>query len=292
VNSNSCQKLAGYLLAILLAILLAATTRITSAETPFVIDTSRLVQVTSVEGLPADVKKLLGRQKAGIEGFADKWDKFNKTDVIDPRLPMRRFNTGGAGPTSALVAYEQGGQEYSIHAIAFALEKSGWVEVGKWTLPRATHTLHGLLEFVDSEHYGIRIRPAPLRRNGPLREANLSDQEIGEIQAAALDVFPGSLLNISGAVSGCPCEEGAGCSDQVWVVVHRAGQTQGLELSRIDGHWLVGRVQQWWLSFEQVQRIRAPETRSKALQALNDSFPVCANKPATATPEVVSRPQP
>ena len=274
-------------------IVLTAMPRVAAAaEIPFVIDTSRLVQVNSVEGLPPDVKKILGRQKTGIEGFADKWDKFNKTDVIDPRLPLRRFNTGGAGPTSALVAYEQGGREYSIHATAFALERSGWTAVGEWTLQEHPYTLFGLLELVDSAHYGYRVKSRPLRRDGPLRELNLSDQETREIQAATLEVFPGSLLNISGVVTGCPCEEGVECSDQVWVVAHRTGHTQGLELSRIDGHWEIGRVQQWWLSFEQVQRIRTPEKHSKAMQELNDSFPMCVNKPALATQEAASRPRP
>ena len=80
------------------------------------------MEVHSVEGLPMDVKRMLGRQKAGVEGLADKWEPFNKTDVIDARLPMRRFTTGGAGPSSALLAYEQGGRGYSVHAAAFYAE--------------------------------------------------------------------------------------------------------------------------------------------------------------------------
>jgi hypothetical protein len=75
----------------------------------------------------------------------------------------------------------------------------------------------------------------------------MSDQEIREIQAATVEVFPGSLLDISGIVTGCPCEEGLKCSDQVWVVAHRAGHTHGLELSRVNGHWVVGTGSEIWM---------------------------------------------
>jgi hypothetical protein len=270
-------------------VLIPLATRAAAADVPFVIDTARLVQVVSVEGLPMDVRKLLGRQKSGIEGFADKWGEFNKTDLIDERLPMRRFIVGGAGPSSALVAYEQGGLGYSIKAAAFALDRSGWVKVGEWVLPENPYNLRGLLELVDSRHYSYRPRPLPIRRDGPLREVNLSDQEVREIQAATLEVLPGSLLNISGVVAGCPCEEGLECADQVWVVAHRTGYTQGLELSHINGRWRIGVVQQWWLDFEKIRNIRTSAGYSKAMQKLDDSFPRCANKPAAAA-QAASRP--
>lgn len=286
---TAVNTIARYLFAMVLVTL---ATRAAAADTPFVIDTRQLVEVKTVEALPRDVKRLLGRQKSGVEGFADRWDKFNKTDVVNEKLPMRRFLVGGAGAISALVAYEQGGRAYSIHASAFALESSGWTEVGKWTLRENPYSLRKLLESVDSEHYPSSVlRPGPGRRDGPLRKANLSDQETREIQAATLEVFPGSLLNISGVVSGCPCEEGPACSDQVWVVAHRPGHTQGLELSRIDGHWMIGIVQQWWLSYEQIQSLWRTAAYSKALQTLNDSFPVCA-KPAPSIPETVPAPHP
>jgi hypothetical protein len=63
---------------------------------------------------------------------------------------------------------------------------------------------------------GARVHGAtPVRRDGPLREADLSDEEAREIQGVAHVVVPDALVNISGVVTGCPCEDGTGCSDQV-----------------------------------------------------------------------------
>jgi hypothetical protein len=123
-----------------------------------------------------------------------------------------------------------------------------------------------------------RIRQTqPERRNGPLREANLSDNEVREIQGIAFRVFPGAILNISGVVTGCPCEEGPACADQVWVVARSGGQTGGLQLSRIGGRWAIGVIQQWWLDYQRLRsdRTLAPDKRFDALQAMLDQFPAC-----------------
>ena len=84
----------------------------------------------------------------------------------------------------------------------------------------------------------------------------MSDEEVREIQAVVFQVLPGSILNISGVVSECPCEDGPACSDQVWIVAHRPNQTKGLQLSRIDAHWAIGPVQQWWFDFENLAATR------------------------------------
>ena len=116
---------------------------------------------------------------------------------------------------------------------------------------------------------------------------------IGPGGSIALAVVPGAIVNISGVVTGCSCEEGSACSDQVWVVAHRSGYSQGLELSRVNGHWGVGVVQQWWLNFQELQVVRAtsPSTYNQALQNLYDSYPACTDK-AGATQEILSRMQP
>ena len=284
--------LAAYLLAVLL---IPLATPLVAADVPFPVDTRSLLEVISIEGLPADVKQILGCQKTGVEGIADKWERFNATDVIYNEFPMRRSVAGGAGPSSAVVAYEQGGRGYSFLAAAFALEASGWTKVSEWTLRENPHTLHRLLELVDSQHYPSRATlMRPVRRDGPLRELNVSDQEVREIQSIALAVLPGSIVNISGVVTGCPCEEGSACSDQVWVVAHRPGHSQGLELSRVNGHWGISVVQQWWLNFEELQAVRAtsPSTYTQALQNLYDSYPACTDRLADAAQEIASRSQP
>lgn len=287
------------LAALLLAtVLIPPPMPVGAADIPFPIDTRSLVEVRSIEAFPEDVRKALGRQKSGAQGIADKWDKVNARGSTNNQLPVRRFITGGVGPSSALVAYEQGGGGTSAQAAAFSLERSGWVKVGQWTLHEKTYSLHGLLELVDSKHYpeganwkrrailSERMKKTrPFRRDGPLRELNVTDEEVLEIKSATLRIYPGSLVNISGVVTGCPCEEGLACSDQVWIVTHRPGLMKGLQLSRINGHWAVGIVQQWWLNFEKVEGIRttSPRAYDKAIQNLYDSFPACANDPTGST---------
>jgi hypothetical protein len=86
------NALTAYLLAVLL---ISLVTPVVAADPHFLLDDGLLVEVTSIEGLPADVKKLLGRQKTDAEGIADKGERFNRRDVIyDDRVPMRRFITG------------------------------------------------------------------------------------------------------------------------------------------------------------------------------------------------------
>src|SRR5690348_11837380 len=57
----------------------------------------------------------------------------------------------------------------------------------------------------------------PHRRDTPVREKNISDDEIREIENVIHDIFPHALVNISTVVTGCPCEEGPKCKDQVWL---------------------------------------------------------------------------
>jgi hypothetical protein len=44
-----------------------------------------------------------------MEGIADRTGKYNSTDVVDSRLPMRRFLIAGLDADSALLAIEHGG---------------------------------------------------------------------------------------------------------------------------------------------------------------------------------------
>ena len=43
------------------------------------------------------------------------------------------------------------------------------------------------------------------------------------------------IVNISGVVEGCPCEDGSTCTDQVWILASRPNQTVGLLLSKVGG---------------------------------------------------------
>ncbi len=124
----------------------------------------------------------------------------------------------------------------------------------------------------------------PRQPDGRLRYLNISDDEVREIQRIASEVVPDVFVYISGVTVGCPCEDGPACSAQVWVVARRADNTTaGLLLSKVSDHWAIGRVQHWWLMFDDLQsRNRAFESASEYQQAqdrLIDEFPACAQDP-------------
>ena len=271
-----------------------------SEEYPGGIDGRSLVEVRRLCELPNGVATALGWQKVGLEGIAETGGQFNSTDIVDSRLPLRRFITGGASKNFALVGYEEGGPSYPAHpyhARAYLLGTSGWRQTEEWRLVASPHTLQELLWLVNHtivlEKLGLlgdsKPRATPVRRDGPLRDVDLSDEEVREIQAVGRGVVPDALVNISGVVTGCPCEEGTGCSDQVWIVAHRPGEMKGLQLSRINDRWTIGPVQQWWLDSEQLYARRASFASWKEFlserQKLDDRFPTCTGESASSMTE-------
>jgi len=53
------------------------------------------------------VSVFLGKGLGGLKGIADRDEKFNATDAINPALPMRRFGLGATAPDCVLVSVEQ-----------------------------------------------------------------------------------------------------------------------------------------------------------------------------------------
>ena len=58
----------------------------------------------------------------------------------------------------------------------------------------------------------LRTRPEYSERE--LRENNLSDIEIRQIEQATHAVVPGAIVNIGGVWAACPCEDGIDCDNQ------------------------------------------------------------------------------
>lgn len=122
----------------------------------------------------------------------------------------------------------------------------------------------------------------PARRDAPMRELNISDEEVREVEAIAYKYLPRTTINISPVVTDCPCEEGLACNAQVYVVSTVKDKWRGLQLSRMNAHWQLGVVQEWWLRY---QDIRDPHTgdsfldyylHRKAVSELLEEFPVCS----------------
>jgi hypothetical protein len=283
---------------LVLAALLASTP--VHAQTPgkLGLDSRSLIEVRTLAALPPEVAERLGRGKPGVDGIADTYQPFNKTGDVRSPLPLRHFLVAGSNLQQVLVEYERGGKEPAYFAIAFRMELSGWRQGATWRLSQPASSLRALLSALDpsKEELALRKRQErvqrvirrPTRRDGPLRDQNVSDQEIREIEAATRQVVPGAIVNISGVVAGCACEEGADCSAQVWVVPYRPGAPGGLQLSRVSGVWKVGLVQQWWLEYDQLmaqQSRLSVDERIAREDDLYSRFPVCPDKPPDSKQE-------
>jgi len=118
----------------------------------------------------------------------------------------------------------------------------------------------------------------PRRRDTPLRYANMTDDEVREVQAIASKYRMSEFVNISPVVTGCPCEEGGGCTEQVYITSHSGEKTRGLQLSRHRNAWVVGAVQKWWLEFESLLA-RQDSMSYREFSAARDlkllEFPMC-----------------
>lgn len=130
----------------------------------------------------------------------------------------------------------------------------------------------------------------PRRRDVPLRYVNISDGEVREIQGIAAKRKLTELVNIAPVVTGCPCEEGANCTEQTYLVSEFNGRPVGLQLSRVRNRWDVSRVQKWWLEYSAVLAREDVMTRldfenARHLKLLE--FPQCATA-ARAEPQKTS----
>ena len=129
---------------------------------------------------------------------------------------------------------------------------------------------------------------SPGRRDTPLRDLNITDGEVREVQAIAVRYLPRALVNISPVVGECPCEEGPACTAQVYVLATAKDQTSGLQLSRMKEVWDVGVVQKWWLKRNAVQRQNTGNQfldyylAQKAHIDLLEEFPKCVGRSGNA----------
>jgi hypothetical protein len=145
------------------------------------VDTRSLEEVRWLSELPDVLAASIGGQKPGREGIVDVKEQFNSAGAASSPLPLRRFIVGGVSARSALLAYEQGGSDYREHryrASTYVMDQSRWTETREWTLFGYPVTLGQLIR--DISRFSDRMQPIfpgpPVRRDGPLREANLSDE--------------------------------------------------------------------------------------------------------------------
>ncbi|HEX6638430.1 MAG TPA: hypothetical protein VF033_12305 [Steroidobacteraceae bacterium] len=145
------------------------------------------------------------------------------------------------------------------------------------------------LKLRDLEAYARTIYPH--RRDTPLRDLNITDDEVREVLVIARKYHMPELVNISPVVTGCPCEEGAGCTEQVYLTAHTEAGALGLQLSRHKNLWTVGAVQKWWLEYAELrarETVLSPADYLRARAQLLLSLPVCSipAKPDPASPKI------
>jgi hypothetical protein len=107
-----------------------------------------LREARSLESLPTQVNSLLGRGRDGLEGIADRNGKFNVTDVVDDKLPMRRFVLAGFNDGCALVAVERGGRGHWFEVLAFERTNGKWQVRQRWSIDAMPHSLQELRQHV------------------------------------------------------------------------------------------------------------------------------------------------
>jgi hypothetical protein len=152
----------------------------------------------------------------------------------------------------------------------------------------------------DDRYDFIRTRANALypgRRDTPLRDLNISDDEIREVEGIARKYLPQSFVNISPVVADCPCEEGPSCTAQVYVVATTRVSSRGLQLSRLNKRWNVSRMQQWWHRREAIVRQNTGDSmlddylNQKAVYELYEEFPLCAGQMVPAKKQTASTPK-
>jgi hypothetical protein len=178
---------------------------------------------------------------------------------------------------------------------AFAAEAAKPDAVARAAAARTTQPVSQLTAAELAARYemiDLRARELfPRRRDEPLRYANLSDLEMREVQAVAARHIPPAIVNVSGVVLGCPCEEGPECTEQVYVVSNKDNHPYGLQLSRVKKKWMVGTVQGWWTRYESLKARESRMDRREYIAHMDRlvlEFPACTQGRVVPTPAVAT----
>jgi hypothetical protein len=131
-------------IASVLASLLSSFSLVVAAQQHSVCAGRPLIEARSLEALPPQLNSLLGRDRGDLEGIADRNGKFNVTDVVDNKLPMRRFVLAGLSASCAIVAVERGGRAHTYEVVAFEQTNAKWRVAQRWSINAAPRSLQEL----------------------------------------------------------------------------------------------------------------------------------------------------
>jgi hypothetical protein len=119
-----------------------------------------LREVNSLEHLPIKIKTLIGAERAGLDGVANRGEAFNSTDAVDSKLllPFRRFIVAGVGKDVVLVALEHGGIAYFVEVFLFADHDGTPVLKQKWIRPYTPTTLKEVIERISNGSQATQVK--------------------------------------------------------------------------------------------------------------------------------------
>ncbi len=110
----------------IIAILLFSTVCHSSALHPVPLQNflaQKYQPITTVDGIPQNIKEALLKRMKHDPRIANPGEKFNKTDLINARYPMRRLVVAGKTDSSCFICYEHGGRGYHLELVIFNTEK-------------------------------------------------------------------------------------------------------------------------------------------------------------------------
>ena len=84
----------------------------------------------------------------------------------------------------------------------------------------------------------------------PAAAADFRDTDVEEITRAAALVMPGQITQISRAYPTCLQTAETDCTAEVRLIIVTANGQNGLTVSKVAGHWMVGKRQMEGLAFE------------------------------------------
>ena len=114
--------------------------------------TEKYVLATTVEQIPPGVIADLSARMKHDPRLANPGERFNRTDVVDPRYPMRRLVLAGLGTRSWFVSYEHGGRGYHRHLVVYVQRDGRPALAYAGTFGSDAATLEELRQLVRNGH--------------------------------------------------------------------------------------------------------------------------------------------
>jgi hypothetical protein len=102
-------------------------------------------EVQSLSALPSELRRLLPKQPQGLDGIADRGERFNVTDVVVRDLRMRRFMLAAIGDNCVVIAIERGGRGHYFELTEYRLIEGSWRSIDDAKVEKEPTSIDDLL---------------------------------------------------------------------------------------------------------------------------------------------------